>query len=129
MIAQIQFQQPALLEQFTLARVLAAALVLALAWILIRWVAQMLETLSRRGTRARFSIKWAEPAFRIGVWFAATLICFDLLAPTRETFLAGIASVGIALGLSANRYAARPLVRHGGLATAAVGGILLLGLA
>lgn len=37
--------------------------------------------------------------------------------------------VGIALGLSANRYTARPLVRHGGLATAAVGGILLLGLA
>jgi small-conductance mechanosensitive channel len=116
MIALLQFQSPAALEQFTFTRMLAAAIVLALAWTLIRWVAHLLETLSRRGTRARFSIKWAEPAFRIGVWFAATLFCFDLLAPTRETFLAGIASLGIALGLGA-----QDLVKN------LIGGLVVLG--
>ena len=88
---------------------------MVLAWLAIRWITRVLELLSRRSTRARFFIKWLEPVSRIGIWFVALLICTDLLAPSRETFLAGIASLGIALGLGA-----QDLVKN------LVGGIVVL---
>ena len=72
--------------------------------------------MSGRSTRARFFIKWIEPVLRIGIWFAAILICVNLLAPSRETFLAGIASLGIALGLGA-----QDLVKN------LIGGLVVLG--
>lgn len=106
---------PTLLQDFTVVRLLGALLTMTLAWLAIRWVARGLELLSRRGTRARFFIKWLEPISRIGIWFIALLISIDLLAPSRETFLAGIASFGIALGLGA-----QDLVRN------LVGGIVVL---
>jgi small-conductance mechanosensitive channel len=46
-------------------------------------------------------VKWIEPILRITLWFAAIFISFDLLAPSRETFLAAISSVAIAVGLGA----------------------------
>jgi MscS family membrane protein len=90
-----------LFEYFTMSKVFGALLTLLVAWIAIRWMTGLLESLSLRSTRARFYVKWLEPVTRIALWFAAILLCFNLLAPSRDTFLAGIASLGIALGLGA----------------------------
>jgi MscS family membrane protein len=90
-----------ILQQFTLGMVLEALVILAVAAIAIRWLASVLELASRRSTRARFIVKWLEPVLRIAIWFSAIMLCFNLLAPSRETFLASVASLGIALGLGA----------------------------
>ena len=112
----LQASEPSLLQHFTYRNVASSIFVLVLAWVLIRWLSGGLEALSRRSTRARFFIKWLEPVLRIGIWFLAILICIDLLAPSRETFLAGIASLGIAIGLGA-----QDLIKN------FVGGLVVLG--
>lgn len=78
-----------------------AGLILLLAWLAIRWLTEFLDRLSARSSQARFFINWLQPVVRITLWFVAILLCFNLLAPSRDTFLAGIASIGIALGLGA----------------------------
>lgn len=90
-----------LLEHLTAGVILEVVLVLALIWLLIRWMHQALDFLSKRTPRARFLIKWVEPVVSIGLWFVAVFLAFDLLTPSRETFFAGVASVGIAIGLGA----------------------------
>ncbi|MEZ5401657.1 MAG: mechanosensitive ion channel [Bryobacteraceae bacterium] len=90
-----------LFEFFTLSRILSVIAVLGLTWLLLRYLRTILESASSRTPRARFLIKWTEPILRIVVWFAALLICFDLIAPTRETFLAAVGSAAIAIGLGA----------------------------
>ncbi len=112
----LQIAPTSLLQSFTLRRIGAAALTLVAAWLLIRWTSRVVETMSRRSTRARFFIKWIEPVLRIGIWFTAILICVNLLAPSRETFIAGIASLGIALG-----FGAQDLVKN------LIGGLVVLG--
>ena len=112
----MQIQAPSILKQFTLRTVLESLLVLFLAWLAIRGVSRGLEALGRRSTKARFMVKWLEPVTRITIWFVAALVCFDLLAPSQETFLASIASVGIALGLGA-----QDLVKN------LIGGLVVLG--
>jgi small-conductance mechanosensitive channel len=78
-----------------------ALVILVLAWLAIRWLTRWLDSLSARSTQARFFINWLQPIVRITLWFVAILLCFQLLAPSRDTFLAGLASLGIALGLGA----------------------------
>ncbi len=94
-------EMPALLQEFNVQSFAASIVVLIVAWLIIRRAACVLDLLRRRSLRARFFIKWLEPVVRISVWFIAIFLCFDLLAPSRETFVAGIASLGIALGLGA----------------------------
>ena len=112
----LQLASPSILQEFTFRRIGATVLTLVAAWLLIRWTSRALESMSGRSTRARFFIKWIEPILRIGIWFVAILICVNLLAPSRETFLAGIASLGIALGLGA-----QDLVKN------LIGGLVVLG--
>ena len=92
---------PTILQQISWTRLLQAVLILLVAWLLIRWISQSLEYLSARVPRARFFFKRLEPVLRISLWFVALLLLFSLLAPSRETFLATIASFGLALGLGA----------------------------
>lgn len=112
----LQTTPPSILQEFTLRRIGAAVITLVSAWILIHWTSRAIDTMSGRSTRARFFIKWTEPILRIGIWFVAILICVNLLAPSRETFIAGIASLGIALGLGA-----QDLVKN------LIGGLVVLG--
>ncbi|MCC7498076.1 MAG: mechanosensitive ion channel [Bryobacterales bacterium] len=90
-----------LLHYFTFTRIAGAIVIFAAAWLLIRYATRLLDLLSRRGPRARFVVKWIEPVLRIGLWFVASLLAFDLLSPSHETFLAAIGSVAIAIGLGA----------------------------
>lgn len=86
---------------FTFDRIASVIVILAITALVIRYAARGLDLLSRRGPRIRFLAKGAEPIFRITLWFAAILVSFRLLAPTRETFLAAIGSAAIAIGLGA----------------------------
>lgn len=85
----------------TFRRLLGAGVILLAAWLLIRWLTEWLDRLSARSTQARFFINWLQPVVRITLWFVAILLCFNMVAPSRETFLTGVASMGIALGLGA----------------------------
>lgn len=88
-------------EFFTPARLLEAAIVLALTWLAIRYLSRVLSLLAERTPRARFIVKWLEPLVRIALWFGAIVICFRLVAPTTDTFLAAVGSMAIAIGLGA----------------------------
>jgi small-conductance mechanosensitive channel len=106
---------PTILHQISWTRVLQAVLILLVTWVLIRWVSRSLDYMSARVPRARFFFMRLEPLLRIGLWFIALLLLFSLLAPSRETFLASIASLGLALGLGA-----QDLVKN------VIGGLIIL---
>lgn len=112
----LQSNAPPLLQLFTFRNVADSLLILLVAWLSILWLSHSLETLSRQNARARFVVRWLEPSFTIGIWFLALILCLDLLAPSRETFLAGLASLGIAIGLGA-----QDLIKN------LVGGLVVLG--
>ncbi|MBK9166992.1 MAG: mechanosensitive ion channel [Bryobacterales bacterium] len=88
-------------EYFTTGRLLGAAFVLITAWLVIRWLSRLLDLLALKAPQSRLFIKWAEPVLRIAIWFGAIFSCAGLLAPTHDTFLALLASMGIAIGLGA----------------------------
>ena len=90
-----------LFRYFTLSRVASVAMIFAVTWLLIRYATKFLDLVSLRGPRARFAVKWIEPVLRIGLWFLAGFAAFDLLSPSRETFIAAVGSVAIAIGLGA----------------------------
>lgn len=92
---------PSFFQYFTPLRVASVVLILLATGILIRYSAKFLDVLGARGPRARFVVKWIEPLLRISLWFAAMFVCFHLLLPSRETFLAAVGSVAIAIGLGA----------------------------
>jgi MscS family membrane protein len=100
-ILAFQITGGSILEQVTFSHVLISLAVLAITWLAIRWISKLLDLLSRRVPRGRFLVKLLEPTLRISLWFVAIFISLNLLAPTSETFLAAIASLGLALGLGA----------------------------
>jgi small-conductance mechanosensitive channel len=99
-LLQLDAQRP-IFEQVTLVNIVTSLLILAGAWLAIRWSARALEFLGGRVARARFFFKQLEPVIRISVWFAAAFFIISLLAPSQETFWAGIGSMALALGLGA----------------------------
>ena len=88
-------------ESFTPVRLLEAALVLVLTWLAIRYIAKFLNMLAARTPRARFVAKWIEPVIRISLWFGSIVVCFRLVAPSTDTFMAALGSMAIAIGLGA----------------------------
>jgi small-conductance mechanosensitive channel len=100
-LALIQISPPALLENVSVRSIVLAAATFALAWILVRWNTKLFNVLAKRSTRGRFLFKRIEPISRMLIWFQASYLAMLMLAPSREAFLALIASVGIAIGLGA----------------------------
>ena len=99
--ALLQQDPPALLENVSIGSILIAVATFVAAWFLIRWSSRTLDFLSARSAGGRFVFKRAEPIVRMVVWFYATFLALNFLAPSRETFLARIASIGLAIGLGA----------------------------
>jgi small-conductance mechanosensitive channel len=116
----MQFSEDAatrnIFEYFTLGRILSVVAIVFLTWFFIRYATRLLDLLSRRGPRIRFLAKATEPVLRIVLWFVAMLISFHMLAPTRETFYAGVGSAAIAIGLGAQD-----------LIKSLIGGLVILG--
>ena len=106
---------PTVLDNVTLGSVLSAILIFVFAWLLIHWSAKGLESLSRRSIRGRLLFKQIEPIVRMLIWFMAAYLALRMLAPSRETFFALIASIGLAVGLGA-----QDLVRN------LIGGLVVL---
>ena len=88
-----------ILTKFTGRNIFYAVLTLAVTWLLVRMSAAFLEALSRQAPRARFFFKLLNPALRFSLWLAATVVVLSIFSPSRDTLLAVLASVGIALGL------------------------------
>ena len=101
MPAEILAAKSDLLSHFTTGRLVAVVLVLVSTWLLIRLLTRSLEALGTRSVRSRFLVKWLEPVLRIGLWFTAAFLCVELLAPSRDTFLAAMGSAAVAIGLGA----------------------------
>jgi MscS family membrane protein len=90
-----------LLEYVTIGRVAFVVVTLVLAFVAIRAAVLGINFMARRVPRARFFFKRLDPFVRIIVWFAAAFTILSALSPSRDTFLAGIGSIAIALGLGA----------------------------
>ncbi|MEP7345787.1 MAG: mechanosensitive ion channel family protein [Gemmatimonadaceae bacterium] len=81
--------------------VLVALVVLAFAWLLVRGSERLTSALAEQAPRARFFFKLVAPIIRFTLWAVATFVVMSIFAPSRETLLAVLASIGIALGLGA----------------------------
>jgi small-conductance mechanosensitive channel len=106
---------PTVLENVSLGSIVAAGLIFLVAWLVIRWAGRGLDILSRQSVKGRLVFKQVEPIVRMVVWFAAAYFALLILAPSRETFLALIAAIGLAVGLGA-----QDLVRN------VIGGLVVL---
>lgn len=81
--------------------ILWALVVVAAVWLLVRANYHVLHALSLRAPRARFLFKLLDPIVRFALWTAGGFLILSIFAPSQETMLAVLASVGIALGLGA----------------------------
>lgn len=100
-LLQLDGPTPSLLENLTFGRIAMAGVIIAATWLTIRLVQRVIGFFSERVSRARFFFKNIEPFVRITLWFTATYLIIASLSPSTEVFFAGIASIGIALGLGA----------------------------
>lgn len=78
-----------------------ALLVIVAAYLVIRASTMVLHALAQKAPRARFFFLMLAPVIRFGLWLSSGMIILAIFAPSRETLLAVLASVGIALGLGA----------------------------
>lgn len=90
-----------LIKSVSVASVAEAILLLVVAWLLVRASDRLLNHLSNEAPRARFFFKLLTPIVRFVLWAVAMFMVLSIFAPSRETMLAVLASVGIALGLGA----------------------------
>ena len=93
--------RPSLAQDITAGKIVTALFTLLAAWLLIRVFSRLFEFLENRVGRTRFFFNRLEPVVRVTLWFVAIFLIIDLMSPSRETFWAGIASIGLALGLGA----------------------------
>ena len=96
-----QLETLSVLNSISPKTVFEAILVLGAAWLLVRGADRLLNALGDQATRARFFFKLLSPFLRFIIWAVATFVIVSILAPSRETLLAVLGAVGIALGLGA----------------------------
>jgi len=90
-----------ILTRFTGRNILYSLLVLVITYLLVRQSSELLEMLAAKAPRARFFFKMLAPVLRFSFWIIGTILILSIFSPSRETLLAVLASVGIALGLGA----------------------------
>ncbi|MDZ4674246.1 MAG: mechanosensitive ion channel [Gemmatimonadota bacterium] len=104
-MALLQLQLPTgegpldILSSISVGTITEAALVLAVAWLVVRGSDRIFNRLGDEAPRARFFFKMLAPVVRFAVWGLVTFMVISIFAPSRETLLALLASMGIALGL------------------------------
>jgi hypothetical protein len=87
------------LAQIAVWKILFVVVLVAVTWMLLKWVRGFLDRLEKHNPRLRFVLRQVEPPLRIAVWFGALLIAAEILAPSREAFFAAIGSAALAIGL------------------------------
>lgn len=81
--------------------IIAILLILLATYFLNRLTVRILDNLSEKASRYRFSIKRLVPALRVLIWsFALYIIISGLINPPYETVITVLASVGIAVGFA-----------------------------
>lgn len=90
-----------LLESLTFGNLARIGVLLAIVWLAIKGAERVLVFLSDKVPRARFFFKRLAPVVRITLWFVSILAVIEILAPTQQAFVAGVAAIGLALGLGA----------------------------
>lgn len=103
------------LTSVRLVTVLWAFVVVSVTWLFVKGVARVLDVLARRAPRARFFFKIMDPTVRFASWSLAAFVILAIFTPSRETLIAVLASVGIALGIGA-----QDLVKN------VIGGLIIL---
>lgn len=88
-----------LLSQLTFGKILFVVVLIVLTWTLLKWLRRFLAGLDRHNPRLRFLIRQVEPPLRIVIWFGALFFAADVVAPSREAFLAALTSAALAIGL------------------------------
>ena len=97
----LQLAQISLPNKIGFGSLATIAVLILVAWVLIHLLSKFFNLLGNRVPRSRFIVKLLEPVSRIGIWFIVIFLIIRIVAPTQETFLASLASVGLALGLGA----------------------------
>lgn len=83
-------------------RLLTAAVMLLLTWLLLRGLARFSKFLSERFTKLRLVFSTANPILRILIWVGSvSLVIFVVFNPPVNTLLTISASIGLAVGLGA----------------------------
>lgn len=90
-----------ILSSISVGTIAEAALVLAVAWLVVRGSDRLFNRLGDEAPRARFFFKMLAPVVRFAIWALVTFMVISIFAPSRDTLLALLASMGIALGLGA----------------------------
>ncbi len=92
-------QEGNVLSQITAGKVLFAALVIIGTLVLLRWVRGLFNRLETGNPRLRFLARQVEPPLRIVVWFGALMMAANVVAPSKDAFLAALGSAALAIGL------------------------------
>src|ERR1700748_687577 len=87
------------LAQLSLVKILIVAVLVAAAWLLLKWVRGFFDGLEKHNPRLRFLLRQVEPPLRVAIWFAALLLSAEILAPSKSAFLAALGSAALAIGL------------------------------
>jgi small-conductance mechanosensitive channel len=111
----LQQDVPRIVQIISPQSALTVVVIIAAAWLAIRWNWKAFEFLSARFTRGGILFKRGETVIRAIVCFYATYLTLQVLAPSRETSIALMASIGLAVSLGA-----KDLVRD------IVGGLVIL---
>lgn len=91
-----------IVELLSISRLVQMALVVALAWLILRVVRVGLQQLIQRFPRYRLQMGQAFPVIRILIWFLATAyIIFGIIQPPQTIVFAALGSLGLAVGLAA----------------------------
>jgi small-conductance mechanosensitive channel len=88
-----------LIAQLTLGKLFFAVLLITGTWLLLKWIRGLFQRLETHNPRMRFLVNQLQPPLRIFLWFACLLIVVDVLAPSRDAFLAVLGSAALAIGL------------------------------
>jgi len=87
------------IAQITIGKLFVAVVVIFTTWLLLKWIARFFQRLETHNPRLRFLANQMQPPIRIFLWFSALLLVVDILAPSRDAFLAVLGSAALAIGL------------------------------
>jgi len=88
-----------LIAQLSPVKILIVVVLIVAAWALLKWIRGFFDRLEKHNPRLRFLLRQVEAPLRVVIWFAALLIATEILAPSKNAFLAALGSAALAIGL------------------------------
>ncbi|MCS6886446.1 MAG: mechanosensitive ion channel [Acidobacteriota bacterium] len=89
------------LDQLSVLSILEALVIIVITYLLVKLSGSLIAFLSKKAPRARLFFLFASPIVRFVLWGGATILVVALLVPSRESLLAVLASLGLAVALGA----------------------------